>query len=92
MQQDPFPSCDEGRMHQATVNRRTLLQAGSLGVVGAVIGGGVVEAADPRARCTAPEFVKPEEVLNLQKWNWPLPQPKVADHVDPGPGAVERQR
>lgn len=58
----------------------------------AVAGEDTTQAADPRARCKAAEFIQPEEIQDTQKWERPLPRPLVAPHDSPGPKAGDRAR
>ncbi|MFO1002901.1 MAG: hypothetical protein U0936_21430 [Planctomycetaceae bacterium] len=67
----------EATMKAGSPGRRSFIQSGGLKAVSAVVGESTVHAADPVVRCTAPQFVKREEVQFRKKWEWPLFQPPV---------------
>lgn len=89
MPHDPLPPADKDCLLHENMSRRAWLMAGGLGAASAMVATTVGEAADPRARCTAPEFVKPEDVQNQKKWEWALLQPARTKEADPGPEAGE---
>lgn len=92
MQNQSLDQTGETMPSREILDRRQLLQISGLAAAATLVGEAATHAADPQARCAAPEFVKPQDVQHPKKWRWPLLQPKVADRVSPGPHAGQEKR
>lgn len=66
------------------VSRRALCASVAGASVSAILSPGVATAADPRARCAAPQFLKPLDVTG--KWTVPLPTPAALPSGKTAPG------